>query len=267
MTTGQPWVLLRGLTRESRHWGGFPAALETALGAQAHCLDLPGNGGLNHLRSPASVAAMADWCHGELRRRGIERPCRVLAMSLGAMVTVAWAQRHPGDLDRAVLVNTSLKPFNPVFQRLRPANYLLLLRLMALPHSAAGIERAILGMTARHPPEPSALLLEWTRLRVENPVSRQNALRQLLAAARYRAPMTPPLDKLLLLASARDGLVDPQCSRRLAAAWSAPLIEHPDAGHDLPLDDPRWVVEQVAAWVQADPVALPRAGNENAILP
>ncbi len=267
MTARPHWVLLRGLTRESRHWGSFPGELEIALAAPVHCLDLPGNGRLNHRRSPASVDAMADWLHGEIARRGIVRPCRVLAMSLGAMVTVAWARRHPGDIDRAVLVNTSLRPFSSFVQRLRPANYLRLLRLIALPPPATDIERAVLAMTARHPPDPPAVLAEWTRLRTQNPVSRGNALRQLLAAARYRAPELPPLDRLLLLASAGDGLVDPQCSRRLAAAWRVPLIEHPDAGHDLPLDDPRWVVAHVAAWAPPEAPASSRFGNGNAIFP
>ena len=44
------------------------------------------------------VEAMADYCHAEIARRDLAGPCRVLAMSLGAMVAVAWAQRHPGDL-------------------------------------------------------------------------------------------------------------------------------------------------------------------------
>jgi pimeloyl-ACP methyl ester carboxylesterase len=57
-----------------------------------------GNGKLNGMESPPSVEAMADWCHAELVKSGIAAPCRVLAMSLGAMVTVAWAQRHPDDI-------------------------------------------------------------------------------------------------------------------------------------------------------------------------
>jgi len=26
------------------------------------------------------------------------------------------------------------------------------------------------------------------------------------------------------------------------------LREHPDAGHDLPLDDPQWVITQITQW-------------------
>jgi len=39
------WVLLRGLMREQRHWGAFPATLARALpGAAILTPDLPGNG-------------------------------------------------------------------------------------------------------------------------------------------------------------------------------------------------------------------------------
>lgn len=246
MKPGQPWILLRGLTREARHWGDFPQRLGEAFpGAPVICLDLPGSGRLNAQLSPGSVEGMADFCHAELARQGIASPCRVLAMSLGAMAAVAWAQRHPQDLAAAVLINTSLRPFSPFFRRLRPANYARLLRLFALPVSEREVEVAILRMTTRLVADPDAVIAQWLQWRRENPVSRQNALRQLMAAARYRAPSAAPLARLLLLAGERDALVHVDCSHRLARQWNAPLVLHAAAGHDLPLDDASWVLEQI----------------------
>lgn len=244
-----PWLLLRGLTRESRHWGRFPQQLGEAFpGTPVICLDLPGNGKLNAMESPSSVEAMADWCHAAVAGLGIAVPCRVLAMSLGAMVAVAWAQRHPGDVAAAVLINTSLRPFSPLYQRLRPANYLRLLRLFGAKPSDRELETAILDMTTRLQPDPAAVIEQWLQWRQQNPVSRRNALRQLLAAARYRAPRERPLERLLLLAGARDALVDTRCSLQLAAQWDAHIIVHPAAGHDLPLDDAAWVLERLRCW-------------------
>lgn len=249
--TAPPWVLLRGLTREVRHWGRFPQQLGDALpGMPVICLDLPGNGLLNRLESPHGVEAMADYCHAEIARRGIAAPCRVLAMSLGAMVAVAWAQRYPDDVAAAVLINTSLRPFSPLQHRLRPSIYPRLLRLFVLPASGRQIETAILRMTTRRVPDPDAVIEEWLRWRRENPVSRRNALIQLLAAARYRAPRHRPLDRILLLAGGADRLVDPQCSRELALAWDVPLQIHAAGGHDLPLDDEAWVVQRIRDWLQ-----------------
>lgn len=264
------WFLLRGLTRESRHWGGFPQHLGATLdGARITCLDLPGNGRQNGQASLRSVDAMADWCHAELVRRGGAAPCGIVAMSLGAMVAVAWAQRHAGDLATVVLINTSLRPFSPFYRRMRPANYLRLLRLFGFPASGREIETAILRMTTRRVPNPDAVIEEWLRWRHENPVSRRNALIQLLAAARYRAPRQRPLDRILLLAGGADRLVDPQCSAELARAWDMPLQIHDDGGHDLPLDDEAWVLQRIRDWmefVERDgPGACARSCNGGAI--
>ena len=247
-----PWILLRGLTREARHWGGFPQQLGEAFpGTPVICLDLPGNGKLNGTASPLSVEAMADYCHAEIAKLGIAAPCRVLAMSLGAMVAVAWAQRHPGDVAAAVLINTSLRPFSPFYRRLRPANYPRLLRLFGPGASDRELETAILEMTTRQVRDPALVIGQWLQWRRENPVSRRNALLQLFAAARYRAPRKRPLVRLLLLASARDALVDTRCSLQLAALWDARIAVHPAAGHDLPLDDDAWVLAQIRLWLES----------------
>jgi pimeloyl-ACP methyl ester carboxylesterase len=252
-STPREWVLLRGLTREARHWGRFPQHLCAALdGARVTCLDLPGNGQQNRMASLASVEAMADWCHAELARRGSAFPCGVVAMSLGAMVATAWAQRHPGDLAAAVLINTSLRPFSPFYRRMRPANYLRLIRLFGLNASERKLETAILQMTTRLLPDPASVIEQWLQWRRENPVTRRNALLQLLAAARYRAPRKRPLDRLLLLAGGADRLVDPHCSSELARAWNVPLHIHPEGGHDLPLDDEAWVLQHILAWIGLD---------------
>jgi hypothetical protein len=44
-------------------------------------------------------------------------------------------------------------------------------------------------------------------------------------------------------------LVDPRCSQTLADCWNLPLAVHPVAGHDLPLDDGSWVLEEIARWL------------------
>jgi hypothetical protein len=87
--------------------------------------------------------------------------------------------------------------------------------------------------------------------RQQCPVSRANALRQLIAAARYRAPTHEPATGILLLGSTHDALVNSLCSKALAEAWQVPLALHPTAGHDLPLDDPQWVAREIGEWVES----------------
>lgn len=108
-----------------------------------------------------------------------------------------------------------------------------------------------MALTSRQADYPAEVLKNWVDYRRQYPVSSRNALRQLLAAARYRAPRARPAPPLLILTSEHDALVDTSCSRQLARHWDTSFAEHPAAGHDLPLDDGLWVARQVAHWLQS----------------
>lgn len=247
------WVLLRGLTREAGHWGAFPAVLRERLpeGDRVIAIDLPGNGRLNHQRSPIRIEAYVDDCRRQLRALGVATPVHVVAMSLGAMVAADWASRHPAELAGCVLVNTSLRPFSPWYRRLRPANYRALLGVIWPGSSPRAREQTILRLTTRHPLDAAGTVDAWTALREARPVSGANALRQLCAAMRYRASTEVPAVPLLVLSSRCDGLVDVRCSQRLARAWRVPIVEHPTTGHDLPLDDGPWTADRISRWAAA----------------
>jgi alpha-beta hydrolase superfamily lysophospholipase len=248
------WILLRGLTREQGHWGNFPSLMASACppGTQILTPDLPGNGVLHHSDSPTNVEAMVAHLRHTLSEQGHRPPYRVMAMSLGAMVTVAWAHQHPHELERCVLINTSLRPYSPFWQRLRPAQYLRIAGLILGRASDTAWESAIMAMTTRHPLDADATLARWLQLRAQHPVKPLNGLKQLWAATRYKAPKTPPPAPTLLLNSLGDQLVNPQCSATLAQHWHCPFVRHPTAGHDLPLDAGPWVLAQVQAWLAPD---------------
>jgi pimeloyl-ACP methyl ester carboxylesterase len=240
------WILIRGLTRDRRHWGEFPAVFaETNAGQGVFAIDLAGNGARHRERSPASVAAMVEDLRQALQGQGIAGPHRLLALSLGGMVALEWAARHPAEIEGVVLVDSSSADLSPFYDRLRPVQYLRLLSILACP-SARCKERLIMAMTSNRP-DPRRVA-QWAGWRRSDPVSPGNAWRQLLAAARYRGPASAPAAPVLLLASRGDRMVDVACSRAMAARFGWPLIEHADAGHDLPLDDPRWVAERVRDW-------------------
>ena len=167
------------------------------------------------------------------------------------MAAVAWASRHPDEIHGAVLINTSLRPFNPFYQRLRPRNYPNLFGLALRPSDPVKQEQLILRLTSSNGESQTNTLAAWVAYKQEYPVSRNNALSQLIAAGRYRAPARKPAPPMLMLASMMDQLVNSRCSQRLASQWNAPLVMHPSAGHDLPLDDGPWVVRQVRNWLAA----------------
>lgn len=247
MTT---WILLRGLMREQRHWGDFPTQLALALpGANIITPDLPGNGQQHHLRSATRVSAMVEFLRQDLQARGLAPPYHVLALSLGGMVAVEWASRYPQEIARCVLINTSMRPYSAFYQRLRWQNYHALLRQL-LFSSPSSQEALILRLTSsRYRDGNPALLADWCHFQQQYPVSTSNSLRQLLSAARYRAPTSRPAMPVLVMAGAQDQLVDHRCSQSLARAWQADSLIHREAGHDLPLDQGQWVAQSVARWV------------------
>ncbi len=242
------WIFLRGLTRDSRHWGDFIDEFKNAFPDHPIVtLDLAGNGHLHQRSSRTRVPDMVRDCRVQLESRGIAPPYHLLALSLGAMVALAWALAYPREIAAQVLINTSFRPFSPFYERLRPANYGKFLQLLLSNAGACEWERAILQMTSNR--RDTSVLPLWISWRLANPVTPRNALRQLSAAAQFEAPSDAPLVPTLLLASANDQLVSVRCSRVLARQWVCPLVEHPSAGHDVALDDGKWVTDQVRAWL------------------
>ncbi len=248
------WVLLRGLSRESGHWGVFPAALQQDLaglqpGAQLLLLDLPGMGVRRRETSPLQVPEIVERCRAELVERGIAGPVYLIGMSLGAMVATDWISRHPTEVQGGVLINASLRPFSLVFRRSQPFSFLGLLLLSLSRFSTRRREESVLRLTTRLTP-PDQVLDRWVELQKLHPMGVRNTVRQLVASVRYRASRTRPGAPVLLLCSKADKLVDWRCSQAISRAWGAPLRLHTRAGHDLPLDDPEWVARAVTDWLR-----------------
>jgi pimeloyl-ACP methyl ester carboxylesterase len=243
------WVFLRGWAREARHWGDFPAQFRAAMpDAQIVEIDPPGGGRFHAQRSLLTVESMVEHARAWLRGQGIAAPYHLLGLSLGGIMSLDWAARHPGEVAACVVLNTSLRPFSAFYERIRPRNYATLLRVL-LERDPGARETAIFRLTSSGELRTD-IVSAWTRCATEQPMSRGNALRQLAAAARYRAPSAPPSVPVLVLASEGDRLVDPGCSRSLAKAWQLPIALHPTAGHDLALDDGPWVAAQVRRWLR-----------------
>ena len=250
----QTWVLLRGLSRASGHWGVFPEHLLSELRAlqpasRLLMLDLPGTGELRRQASPTQVSAIVDACRAELQRRGEQGPVSLVGMSLGTAVLSDWANRYPNEVKAGVLINPSMRPFSELFRKPRPLNYLGLLLLSLSRFSARMREERVLSLTTKLTPT-QAVIGRWVELQRQHPLGVRNTARQLLASMRYRASRTRPTAPMLLLCSKADSLVDWRCSQAISRAWGAPLRLHTKAGHDLPLDDPQWVARAVAEWLR-----------------
>jgi len=244
------WVFLRGLTRDSRHWGAFTDSFrQRVVDSPVTCVDLPGSGGFHQVESPTSISKMVRHCRQVLAARGIAPPYRLLALSLGAMVAVEWARSAPQELRGCVLLSTSLRPFSPFHRRLRWQNYPAIARMLLQRPNMHKRERAILDLVSNRNERKKDLLNEWIAYQEAAPISSRNALRQLFAAAAYISPQAAPPVPMLLLASKRDRLVHYSCTCRIACKWGLEYRLHEEAGHDLPMDDGLWVIDQINAWL------------------
>lgn len=240
------WILLRGLTREQAHWGDFPDQLRHAFpDHRFHTVDLPGTGVHYRDDSPASIADIREQVCRQVNH--IPRPFNLLALSMGGMVALDWAQHaEPGEIQHLVLINTS-SGFSPPWHRMRPGAWPRIARMLSR-RELFDRERDILQLTSNRP-VPLALAKRWYSIQRQRPVSLRNAIHQLRAAARFKPGAKRPMADALLLASRGDRIVHWRCSAALEQRWNWTLKLHPDAGHDLPLDEPAWVVQQMISWL------------------
>ncbi len=237
------FVLLRGLWREARHWGEFPIHLQQRFpGALISTPDIPGNGLRNHETSPATIASMTDALRQQVN---LDQPVQLVALSMGGMIAIDWMTRYPAEIEATVLINTSARSLSPFYHRLRWTAYPHVLSLIF--HSATHREADILRLTSNRHPHDTKLLESWQQWQRQNPVSSASARNQLLAAMRFSV-RAKPQQPLLVVTSRADRLVDYHCSQKLAQTWKTDYVEHESAGHDLPLDEPEWLVQSIMNW-------------------
>ncbi|MDO9103512.1 MAG: alpha/beta hydrolase [Methylovulum sp.] len=249
---GQNWILLRGLARESEHWGDFVPLLQTAFPhARITGLDLPGTGNDYQARSPCTIKAITDNARARALEQGLlQQPATFLAVSLGAMVAWEWLHAYPDDGCGAVLMNTSFAGLSPFYQRLRWQSYRKFL-LLAMQRDVHSRESAIVQLVGNRQDRYEKTAEEWQTIQNLRPICLTNSLRQIMAAAAYRPGDAKPSQPVLLLNGQGDRLVAPACSLAISKKWALELRSHPWAGHDMTLDDGEWVVRQLKQWLAA----------------
>ena len=86
---GQNWLLLRGLARESAHWGDFIPLLQTTFpDANVTLLDLPGTGRFYKEVSPSNIKTISETVRRQALDRGcLQQPVTILAISTEPMTS------------------------------------------------------------------------------------------------------------------------------------------------------------------------------------
>lgn len=253
-------VLLRGLARESRHWGSFVQDLETAYGAtgrrvRIETIDLPGCGRHSEMTAMASVEETAEFVRQKFKEilvreaeAGLKPAAHrcLIAMSLGGMVGAAWISKYPTDFHSSVVLNSSFRGVSSFHERLKWTSWPRFIKIVKSP-DVESRERQILEWISNRSDRRDAVLADWIQIQHSRPVSKLNLTLQLAGAARFKAPSHWPIP-LLVLSSGQDRMVEPSCSVAIAKLYKAPIHTHPTAGHDLALDEGPWVARMISEW-------------------
>ena len=238
---GNELILLRGLFRGQYHWGVFLEYLQKKYPNKIiSCLDIPGNGDLFNEKSPNTIIEMVESVRAQ-RNGNASAKVDIIAISMGGMIGLKWAELYPNEIDTLICINTTAKPFSPFYKRLLPKNYFKILR--ALFSNAYKRERMIYEMVSNKKVDVE-IVKKWASYSLSLPMIKMNFFHQLRAAMTFK-PRRPEC-RLFFISSLKDNLVSNKATRAIAEKWSVPLIINEFDGHDIPLDNPKWLCETLS---------------------
>lgn len=238
------WVLIRGLSREAGHWGRFLPIAKAALPhAKIVTLDLPGVGQRLGEAWPKTLTEAMESTRALVPSGG---RTFVLGVSLGGMITMEWAARHPEELAGIVVGASSAANVAPFWKRFSPG----LLPRLAVANLRGGVaarEAAAVRTISNREDLWEETTRLWAEIQAARPVPVAVTRGQMISAARWKAPERLDVPALFLVGD-KDRLTHADCSRALAKRFGAPLKVHPTAGHDLTTDEGEWVADEIVRW-------------------
>ena len=236
------WVLIRGLTRGAFHWLNFADEFKKHFDlTEVFTPELAGNGALNEEISPSRIDQAVQQLRNQIPVE--DQKTGLLSISMGGMIAARWAEMFPDEISHLVLINSSFASLSPFFQRLLPQNYSSLVDNF-LFYDANKLEKFILRTTSNFEDKSVTHLEKLVQFQKNHPVSLSNFIRQLKISGTADCRAKPKA-KTLILKSLKDRLVSHECSEAIAKKWNCAIETHPEAGHDLPLDDALWIFEKL----------------------
>jgi pimeloyl-[acyl-carrier protein] methyl ester esterase len=233
-------LFLRGLTREIRHWNGFPERFEKKTGIPVISMDLPGAGTHAHLTSPRKIEGYIEFLRAQITPG---EKILLVGISMGGMIALKWAELYPDEVHSVYAINCSCKNLSKSKERFNLSKWKTILKIL-LTSDIQMKERLTLEITTNllSSAEFEVITQNFMRIQQKAPVSKMSAINQLLAARGFQihGPINVPVT---IITGSGDQLVDTQCSLKLAELLKAKLEVHPYAGHDLALDDPSWLLD------------------------
>ncbi|MFZ5551884.1 MAG: alpha/beta fold hydrolase [Bacteroidota bacterium] len=243
--------LLRGLTRESGHWGPqFINEIKKQIPqARIYMLDLPGSGKYVNEKASFNISDMVEFMRNDVKsiiekKNGDNIIC---ATSLGGMLACEWVLNYKNDFQGMVIINSSFKKICKLNERVQWGVRKDMLKVM-LAKTTEEREKLLVKINSNHPENYDSVACEWIDIQNERKMSKINIFKQTVAGMRYSTKGKKPEVPLLIIGSKGDRMVCTECVEKTQDAFGGTLVWHPDAGHGLPIDDPKWLSEQIADW-------------------
>jgi pimeloyl-ACP methyl ester carboxylesterase len=245
ITPNKAWLGLRGLVRGNGHWGGFPEKLlQTDPRLEFELLEIPGNGTRFQETTPLQVSKVIQAIQEKSELLKKYQSVNLLGLSLGGMISMKWAELYPHQINKLIVVNSSLSQFSPFYRRLIPNAYRAIIKIIPT-HEHHLREKYIFDLISNNTKESMRYLTEASFFSKSHPVKLSNFFRQLYLAQQIQIYPEKIKAKPIILFSRNDHLVHYSCSLVIAKTFSWKHFEHPTAGHDLAIDDSPWLIEKL----------------------
>ena len=246
---GPPILLIRGLSRSSRYWYDVRPIL-AERGFRVLVVDNRGVGRTDSRGPGFSTADMADDVAAVLDQSEVHA-AHVFGISLGGMIAMQLAIRHPGRVRRLVLGSTTFggKERVPV-----PGEVIRdLVRSSRMSTSEAIRFTTPLTLDGEFLARRPEVIDEWIAIAESEKRDRLALLGQLVAAARHDASRDVRFIRspTLVVTGDRDRLIPMDNSVRLSARIpGAELRVLSGAGHDFPTERPEETAALLEGWTR-----------------
>jgi len=242
--SGAPLLLIHGWGMHGGMWGQVAAQLATNY--RVHSIDLPGHGG-----SAACTPYDLDFLVQQLSAQ-FDEPLIVCGWSLGGQVALRWAQLHPAQVEKLVLVATT-----PCF--VQQENWSCAMAAETLQDFAASLLqnhvqtlRRFLALQLRGSENERELLLDLRARLFANGEPDAVALHgglEILRDTDLRHQLNQITQPTLVIAGERDTLTPLQASEYMAQALNARLAVIQGAAHAPFLSHPQLFMQQLTSFL------------------
>lgn len=157
------------------------------------------------------------------------------------MLALKWAEAFPDEIERVVIVNSSLSQLSPIHHRM---SFKALFKVLQGLISQDPIfrEKTTLDLTVNRKRVRDQYLQMFANFSKEHPVSASNFLRQIYLATQIHVDQKIKVP-VSVIVSEQDHFVNPDCSFKMAEFFKVKPIINSNAGHDLPLESPQWLAD------------------------